>query len=101
MPAFHCPMGAAFYDDDSCIECDLCLANTKEEMVEASKKIRQYLRSHAPKKSVPAKIAVCGKGGTGKSTMVALMANVMRCELEIVWRELRCCKNVKNGLEEL
>ena len=80
MGEFHCPMGAAFYDDDGCIDCGLCSAKTKEEMVEASKKIRQYLRSHAPSKSIPAKIAVCGKGGTGKSTIVTLMANVMREE---------------------
>jgi len=70
-------MGAAFYDDDLCIKCGLCLANTKEEMIEASKKIRDYLRSHAERKSVIQKIAVCGKGGVGKSTVVTLMANVL------------------------
>jgi len=80
MGEFHCPMGAAFYDDDGCIDCGLCSAKTKEEMVEASKKIRQYLRSHAQKEGIPTKIAVCGKGGTGKSTIVTLMANVMREE---------------------
>ncbi|MFC1861838.1 P-loop NTPase [Chloroflexota bacterium] len=80
MGDFHCPMGAAFYDDEGCIDCGLCSATTKEEMVEASKKIREYLRSHAEMKSVSKKIAVCGKGGTGKSTVVTLMANVLKEE---------------------
>ena len=80
MGDFHCPMGAAFYDDEGCIDCGLCLANTKEEMIEASKRIREYIRSHVQRKSISKKIAVCGKGGTGKSTMVALMANVLREE---------------------
>ncbi|MFC1864711.1 P-loop NTPase [Chloroflexota bacterium] len=78
MGDFHCPIGAAFYDDDGCIDCGLCSAVTKEEMIEATKKIRGYLRSHAEKKSISKKIAVCGKGGTGKSTTVTLMANVLR-----------------------
>ncbi|MFC1939349.1 P-loop NTPase [Chloroflexota bacterium] len=78
MGDFHCPMGAAFYDDEPCIECELCLATTKEEMIEASKKIREYLRSHAERNSTSKKIAVCGKGGTGKSTVVTLMGNVLR-----------------------
>jgi len=78
MGLFHCPMGAPFYDDDACIDCGMCLAATKEEMVEASKKIRAYLRSHAVNKGAMAKIAVSGKGGTGKSTMVTLLANALR-----------------------
>ena len=77
MGDFHCPMGAAFYDDEGCIDCSLCLAATKEDMIAASKKIREYLKLHAEKKSTSKKIAVCGKGGTGKSTMVTLMANVL------------------------
>jgi len=75
----HCPMGAAYYDDEPCIDCGLCSAKTKEDMVEASKRIRDYLRAHAEKRRGPSKkIAVCGKGGTGKSTIVALMANALR-----------------------
>ena len=71
-------MGAAYYDDEPCIDCGLCLATSKEEMVKASKMIRDYLRSHAERKELSKKIAVCGKGGTGKSTVVTLMANALR-----------------------
>ncbi len=78
MGLFHCPMGCPFYDDEGCIDCGLCLAMTKEEMVEASKKLRAYFRSHAERKGVTKKIAVCGKGGVGKSTIVTLMANVLK-----------------------
>ena len=79
MGLVHCPMGAAYYDDEPCIDCGLCSAKTKEDMVEASKRIRDYLRAHAEKRRGPSKkIAVCGKGGTGKSTIVALMANALR-----------------------
>lgn len=84
MGDFHCPMGAAFYDDEGCIDCGLCSAITKEEMVEASERIREYIRSHADRKNASKKIAVCGKGGTGKSTMVTLMASVLREEGYIV-----------------
>lgn len=80
MGLFHCPMGVAFYDDDDCILCEMCSATTEEEMVEASKKIRAYLRSIAPKSSPVKKIAVCGKGGVGKSTVVTLMADVLAAE---------------------
>jgi len=73
-------MGAPFYDDDACIDCGMCSATTHEEMVEASKRIRAYLRSHAVKKGAIEKIAVSGKGGTGKSTIVTLMANALRGE---------------------
>ncbi|MDO9333771.1 MAG: P-loop NTPase [Dehalococcoidales bacterium] len=78
MGEFHCPMGAAFYDDDDCINCEMCSAETDEQKVEASKKIRDYLKSHAPTMSPLKKIAVCGKGGVGKSTVVVLIANVLR-----------------------
>ena len=72
MPAFHCPLGALFFGDEECIECKLCQATTSEEMVSASHKIREYLRSEAgrKRKNSSRKIAVCGKGGTGKSTVV-------------------------------
>lgn len=77
MGDFHCPMGAVFYDDEGCIDCGLCAATTKEQMVEASRKIREYLRSRGERPGISKKIAVCGKGGTGKSTVVTLMANVL------------------------
>lgn len=73
MPEFHCPMGAEYYDDDNCIYCRMCLATTEEEMVEASRRIRDYLKSHAAGKNVIKKITVCGKGGVGKSTAVNLI----------------------------
>jgi CO dehydrogenase maturation factor len=78
MGEFHCPMGAAFYDDEECIYCEMCSAETDEQKVEASKKIRDYLKSHAPTMGPVKKIAVCGKGGVGKSTTVVLIANVLR-----------------------
>jgi CO dehydrogenase maturation factor len=78
MGLFHCPMGAPFYDDEACIDCGMCSATTKEAMIEASKKIRDYLRSHTEKKGAINKIAVAGKGGVGKSTVITLMANVLK-----------------------
>ena len=78
MGLFHCPMGAPFYDDEACIDCGMCSATTKEEMVEASKKIRAYLRSHTEKTEAIRKIAVTGKGGVGKSIVVTLLANVLK-----------------------
>jgi len=80
MPAFHCPLGSVYYDDEPCIDCGLCQARTEPEMVEAAKKMREYIRAHAERKSRTQKMAVCGKGGTGKSTLVALLANVLRQE---------------------
>jgi CO dehydrogenase maturation factor len=77
MPIFHCPMGAPYYEGENCILCGLCMANTKEEMVKATKKIREYLRNRPEKKVIIRKIAVCGKGGVGKSTIVTLMAKAM------------------------
>lgn len=75
MGLFHCPMGSAFYDDEPCIDCGMCSATLSEEKVEASRKIRAYLRVHAGKKDVIHKIAVAGKGGVRKSTIVNLVAN--------------------------
>ena len=77
MGLFHCPIGAAYYDDDACIDCGLCNATTSEEKVEASRKIREYIRSHAVKSRRVSKIAVCGKGGVGKSTITVLLARAL------------------------
>ena len=78
MGLFHCPMGAPFYDDEDCIDCGMCIATTKEEMVEASKKIRAYLKANTVDTPTVRKIAISGKGGVGKSSIVTLMANVFR-----------------------
>jgi CO dehydrogenase maturation factor len=74
MGLFHCPLGAPYYEDDACIDCGLCYAKTPEEKVEASRKIREYMKTNMPRASAVSKIAVCGKGGSGKTTVVALLA---------------------------
>ncbi len=79
MPAFHCPLGSVYYDDEPCIDCGLCLAQTESERVEAAKKMREYIRARgAGAPGRPQKIAVCGKGGAGKSTLVVLLARALR-----------------------
>ncbi len=77
MGIFHCPFGCPYFEAEGCIDCGLCAANTNEEMVEASKKVRAYLKAHARQGGSVKKIAVCGKGGVGKSTMVTLMAKAL------------------------
>ena len=77
MPIFHCPMGAPYYDGENCILCGLCEATTNEEQIEATKKIRVYLKGRPEKKIITQKIAVCGKGGVGKSTIVSLISNCL------------------------
>lgn len=78
MGLFHCPLGAPYYDDDACIDCGLCYAKTPVEKVEASRKIREYMKTHIPRTSAVSKIAVCGKGGSGKTTAVALLALALK-----------------------
>jgi CO dehydrogenase maturation factor len=56
----------------------MCSATTKEEMIEASKKIRAYLKANALEVPAIQKVAICGKGGAGKSSLVTLMANAFR-----------------------
>jgi CO dehydrogenase maturation factor len=77
MGVFHCPFGCPYYEDEGCIDCGLCMATTEEEMVEASKKVRIYLKDHAIQGRPIQKISICGKGGTGKSTIVTLMAQAL------------------------
>jgi CO dehydrogenase maturation factor len=67
-------MGAAYAGDELCIDCGLCSAKNAIEASDAREKIRQYLISTMSNKKLNKKIAVCGKGGTGKSTFVSLMA---------------------------
>jgi len=78
MGAFHCPIGAAYYDDDACIDCGLCYAKDSAEKVEASRKIREYLVVHSPVTARPSKIAICGKGGSGKTMLVTLLAGALK-----------------------
>jgi CO dehydrogenase maturation factor len=77
MGIFHCPFGCPYFEAEGCIDCGLCAATTSEEMVEASKKVRAYLKAHARQGGSVKKIAVCGKGGVGKSTTVTLMAKAL------------------------
>ena len=77
MGIFHCPFGCPHHEADDCIDCGLCIATTSEEMVAASKKVRSYLKMHAKEGGPVRKIAICGKGGVGKSTTTTLMANVL------------------------
>jgi len=77
MGLFHCPFGVPYYDCEGCIDCGMCLATTKEQMIEASKIVREHLRSEQKENGVTRKIAVCGKGGVGKSTIVVLLSNAL------------------------
>jgi CO dehydrogenase maturation factor len=42
--------------------------------------MREYIRAQGERKNRSQKMAVCGKGGTGKSTLTALLAEVLRRE---------------------
>lgn len=80
MGDFHCPVGAPVYTGEGCIDCKMCLATTKEEVVAATKIVGEYIRSTAAARHAAKdikKIAVCGKGGAGKSTVTALLAHSM------------------------
>lgn len=76
MGLFHCPAGAVGRDGDGCIACGLCIATTKQARIAATQIIRDYIRTTAAASLSPLirKIAVCGKGGVGKSTITALIA---------------------------
>ena len=65
MGLLHCPVGAAYPDDEPCIDCGLCSATSKEEMLEASKRVSHYLKSHAKGRGAIKKIAICDKKDTG------------------------------------
>jgi CO dehydrogenase maturation factor len=74
MGLYHCLLGVPYYDCEGCIDCGMCIATSKEEMIAASKKVRDYLKTHAKNSGPVKKIAICGKGGAGKSTVAALLA---------------------------
>ena len=80
MGVFHCPFGAAFQDDDGCVDCGLCYAKTKAEIVAASRRVREHITSQTENNKPTRKIAIAGKGGVGKSTVVTLMANALKEE---------------------
>ena len=88
MGVFHCPMGAAYRHDDSCIECGLCEAGTKEAFIKASMIVREAIRKQASSRLdlyKISKIVVCGKGGSGKSTISALLArSLIRLGYEVL-----------------
>ncbi|MDD5647724.1 MAG: P-loop NTPase, partial [Dehalococcoidia bacterium] len=44
----------------------------------ASRKIREYMKTHIPRTFAVSKIAVCGKGGSGKTTAVVLLALALK-----------------------
>lgn len=80
MGLFHCPAGAVMRGDEDCIDCGLCAAKTVAERVRATERIRSWLQEHAAerdKRIKIAKIAVCGKGGSGKSTLTALLVGAL------------------------
>lgn len=81
MGVFHCPMGAVGMDAENCIHCGMCQARTKTEQRAAADKVREHLRQSADtrlSKYLIKKIAVCGKGGVGKSTITGMMAMALR-----------------------
>lgn len=78
MGAFHCPLGATQRGSKACIECGLCEASTKEEQIAAANIMREFIRNTANNEPASIrKIAVCGKGGVGKSTTASLAARAM------------------------
>ena len=74
MGGFHCPMGAMSPGNEGCIRCGLCTAGTSEQYAMAAEKLRDYIREHSPRPRRMEKIAFCGKGGVGKSTVCAVFA---------------------------
>ena len=82
MGLFHCPIGAIGCGKEGCIRCGLCNAITKEEKLCASAKMRKWIQENAilrNKDFIIKKIAVCGKGGSGKSTVTTLLSGALEC----------------------
>jgi len=80
MGLFHCPLGVPYYDCDGCIDCGMCQATNKDQMIQASKVVRDYLKEQQIFAGHLKKIALCGKGGVGKSTILTLLADVFTDE---------------------
>lgn len=80
MGLFHCPIGAVGYGNEGCIQCGLCAATTRAEKIAATEKLRAWIQENADLRNPDLKIkkiAVCGKGGSGKSTTTALLAGAL------------------------
>lgn len=80
MGLFHCPIGAVGPGKDGCIKCGLCSAGTREEKLRASEIMREWIQKNAllrNKDILISKIAICGKGGAGKSTTTALLSGAL------------------------
>lgn len=80
MGLFHCPIGATGYGGDGCIQCGLCSATTLAEKHAATEKMRAWIRENGHLRNADLKIrkiAVCGKGGAGKSTTTALLSGAL------------------------
>ena len=79
MGIFHCPVGAVGRGGEGCIECGLCIAANKAARQAATEKVRAYIRRNTQRDSTRRirKIAVCGKGGVGKSTVTALLSDTL------------------------
>ena len=74
MGGFHCPLGAMAPGTEGCIGCGLCSADSKAEYAKAAELLRAWIREHAPRPAAVRKMAVCGKGGVGKSLLTAVFA---------------------------
>lgn len=80
MSDFHCPVGAVTRGADECINCGMCIATTKEELIAATTIIREFTKDMVRARLqglAMKKIAICGKGGSGKSTITTLLARVL------------------------
>lgn len=79
MGLFHCPLGAVGFGDEGCIRCGLCSAATAERKKAAAEILRAWIREHgSSRKDIKIqKIAICGKGGAGKSTATALLSGAL------------------------
>ena len=80
MGLFHCPVGAMTRGDEECIHCGLCSAGTAEERIRSTQVIREWLQKTEKERNKNItifKVAICGKGGSGKSTLTALLAGAL------------------------
>ena len=97
MGLFHCPLGALAFGDDGCIQCGLCSAVTRAEKIAATQKMRAWIRENRQSSNpdlLIQKIAVCGSGGSGKSTLTALLSGALE---HIGYRTLILDTDSSNG----